>query len=382
MAEIAIPELSLVVLIGVSSSGKSTFARQHFGRYEVLSSDVCRGLVTDDENNQAASKDAFDILEYITGKRLAAGRLTVIDATNVQSLARKPLIELARAHDVLPVAIVFDVPERTCRERHATRTDRDFGDHVIRRQHDQLRRSLRGLAREGFRKVHVLRGVEEVAQAKVVRERLLNDGRDRTGPFDVIGDVHGCREELEDLLTDLGYNLVRDDAGRAVDAVPPAGRTAVFLGDLVDRGPDSPGVLRLVMGMTVAGHALAVPGNHENKLVRALTGRDVQTSRGLATTLTQLAAEPEEFEPRWHGSAMISSRTWYWTAGAWLSPMPGSSRPITAGSPAGCAASRSTATPPARPTSSGCRCATRGRRSTAAAPSSSTGTRPPRSRPG
>src|SRR4029078_5503572 len=118
---------------------------------------------------------------------------------------------------------------------------------------------------------------------------------DQTGPFDVIGDVHGCRSELETLLEHLGYALLRDDHGRPVDAIPPSGRRAVFVGDLVDRGPDSPGVLRLVMGMVAAGHALCVPGNHENKLVRALQGRTVTVSHGLETTLTQLAGEPPEF---------------------------------------------------------------------------------------
>ena len=295
MAEYRIPELSLVVLVGVSGSGKSTFAAQHFGRYEVISSDFCRGLVADDENDQAATRDAFDVLGYIAGKRLGAGRLTVIDATNVQADARKPLIELARAHDVLPVAIVLDVPEKVCAQRNAERADRSFGGQVIHRQHDQLRRSLRSLSREGFRVVHVLRGVDEVAAASIVRHPLLTDYTDRAGPFDVIGDVHGCRAELEALLGRLGYRITRDAAGRPSGAVPPAGRTAVFLGDLVDRGPDSPGVLRLVMGMVAAGQALAVPGNHENKLIRALSGKNVQVSHGLAETLSQLSGEDEEF---------------------------------------------------------------------------------------
>jgi protein phosphatase len=279
----------------VSGSGKSTFARQHFGPFEVISSDFCRGLVADDENDQAATADAFDVLEYIAGKRLAAGRLTVVDATNVQPAARKQFVELARAHDVLPVAIVLDLPKNLCAQRNAGRPDRTFGVQVIHRQHDQLRRSLRSLSREGFRKVHVLRSSAQVDGAVVVRERLLTDYRDRTGPFDVIGDVHGCLAELEALLGQLGYALTRDEAGRADGAVPPAGRTAVFLGDLVDRGPDSPGVLRLVMGMVATGHALAVPGNHENKLTRALSGRNVQVSHGLAETLSQLAGEDEAF---------------------------------------------------------------------------------------
>src|SRR5215218_1238342 len=96
---LTIPELSLVVLVGVSGSGKSTFAARHFAPTQVLSSDVCRGLVADDENDQAASPDAFDVLHYIAGKRLRAGRLTVVDATNVQVESRRSLIELAREHD-------------------------------------------------------------------------------------------------------------------------------------------------------------------------------------------------------------------------------------------------------------------------------------------
>ncbi|PZF62290.1 polynucleotide kinase-phosphatase [Curtobacterium sp. MCBD17_034] len=295
MSELHVPDMALVLLVGPSGSGKSTFAARHFGRFETLSSDFFRGLVANDENDQSATPAAFDALRYVVAQRLRAGLLTVVDATNVQSEARRDWVRLAREHDVLPVAIVLDVPESVCVERNAARTDRTFGASVVKRQHDQLRRSLRSLGKEGFRRVHVLDGVDAIADATIIRDRLLNDARDEHGPFDVIGDVHGCRSELETLLGQLGYALVRDDLGRPVDAVHPAGRRAVFLGDLVDRGPDTPGVLRLVMGMVGAGHAIAVPGNHEDKLVRALRGRKVQTSHGLAETLAQLAAEPASF---------------------------------------------------------------------------------------
>ncbi len=295
MRELAVPALSLVCLVGASGSGKSTFGRRHFAPYEVLSSDVCRGLVCGNENDQSATAAAFDVLHHIAGKRLDGGHLTVVDATNVQPESRRHLVTLAREHDVLPVAIVLDLPARVCLDRNATRPDRDFPDAVVNRQRDQLRRSLRQLGREGFRTVHVLRTEQEVDEAVVVRAKLLNDLRDDHGPFDVIGDVHGCLTELVSLLTELGWTLVRDDRGRPVDALPPGQREAVFLGDLVDRGPDTPGVLRLVMGMVAAGHARCVPGNHENKLTRALGGRDVQVSHGLETTLARLAAEPPEF---------------------------------------------------------------------------------------
>ncbi len=292
---IDVPELSLIVLIGASGSGKSTFAARHFKPTEVISSDFCRGLVADDENDQSASRDAFDVLHYIAGKRLAAGRLTVVDATNVQPDSRKHLISLAKEHDVLPVAIVLDLPERVCVARNATRADRTFGPHVISRQRDQLRRGLRGLSKEGFRRVHALRSEQAVEAARVVRTRLFSDLRDRPGPFDVIGDVHGCLAEAESLLTELGYELRRDGQQRPAGGRHRDGRTAVFVGDLVDRGPDTPGVLRLVMGMVADGGALCVPGNHESKLLRALRGRKVQVSHGLGESLEQLAAEPEEF---------------------------------------------------------------------------------------
>ncbi|MFF4956347.1 polynucleotide kinase-phosphatase [Streptomyces sp. NPDC001222] len=281
-----VTDLSLVVLIGASGSGKSTFARRHFRPTEVISSDFCRGLVADDENDQSASRDAFDVLHYIAGKRLAAGRRTVVDATSVQQESRRQLIELARQYDVLPIAIVLDVPEDVCAERNAARIDRaDLPRRVIQRHTRELRRSLRHLEREGFRKVHILRGVAEVENATVVTEKRFNDLTHVTGPFDIIGDVHGCASELEALLVRLGY----------VDGTHPEGRTAVFVGDLVDRGPDSPGVLRRVMSMVASGDALCVPGNHENKFGRHLRGRNVQHTHGLAETVAQMAGESEEF---------------------------------------------------------------------------------------
>ncbi len=288
---IAIPELSLVVLIGSSGSGKSSFAKTHFKPTEILSSDFFRGLVADDENSQSATPDAFEALYFILEKRLKAGLLTVIDATNVRSEDRKKLVATARAFHVLPVAIVLDMPERLCLERNASRPDRQFGAHVVRGHVSAVQRSVRGrhLEREGFRHVFVLRSPEEVATVTLERTRLWNNLRHLRGPFDIIGDVHGCIDELRGLLEQLGYGLSNDLV------TPPAGRTAVFVGDLVDRGPDTPAVLRLVMGMVAAGTALCVPGNHDVKLMRALGGKQVSVAHGLAQSLEQLALETPEF---------------------------------------------------------------------------------------
>jgi protein phosphatase len=296
---IPLPEFSLVVLVGASGSGKSTFAAKHFKPTEVLSSDWCRAAVSDDPNDQAATKDAFELLHFIAAKRLRAMKLTVIDATNVQPESRKSLIELARAHDVLPVAIVFDLPERISQDRNKSRPDRDFGPHVVRQQAQQLRRSMRGMQREGLRYVWTLSSVEEVDETTITRQRLWTDRRIEHGPFDIIGDIHGCYDELVQLLKRLGYQTTATENGeRHVVVTPPAGRRAVFLGDLIDRGPNAPDVLRLVMGMVEQGTAICVPGNHEAKLLRKLRGKDVQLTHGLAQTIEQLDRETAEFRER------------------------------------------------------------------------------------
>lgn len=301
MTALKVPDLSLVVLVGPSGSGKSTFARKHFRPTEVVSSDACRGLVSDDENDQTATIDAFEVLHFLAGKRLERRRLVVVDATNVQPEARKPLVEVARKHHALPVAIVFAVPESVCHERNRGRADRSFGPHVVRTQARQMPRSPRGLEWEGFRYVYVFHTVEEVEAATIERVRLWNDRREEHGPFDFVGDVHGCFDELKALLERLGWVLSRGSAESGEPkwtAVPPPGRKAVFVGDLVDRGPNVPEVLRLVMDMTEAGVALCVPGNHDVKLMRKLRGKDVRITHGLAESLDQLSREPEAFSRR------------------------------------------------------------------------------------
>ncbi|HEU5126155.1 MAG TPA: polynucleotide kinase-phosphatase [Verrucomicrobiae bacterium] len=295
---ITIPDLSFVVLIGASGSGKSTFARRHFKPTEILSSDFCRGLVSDDENNQAATSDAFEVLHFIARKRLAAGKLTVVDATNVQAESRRPLVALAREFHCLPVAIILDLPERIAHDRNRTRADRNFGSHVIRQQMQQLRRSIRGLQREGFRHVFVLRSPEEVESVAVERQPLWNNLKQEHGPFDIIGDIHGCYDELIGLLERLGYDGQPGGAWRH-----PQGRKLVFLGDLVDRGPKSPWVVRLVMESVKVGNALCVPGNHDVKFMRKIWGKDVQVTHGLAESLQQF----EQYEADFHGFSRVAA---------------------------------------------------------------------------
>ncbi|MCY1070433.1 polynucleotide kinase-phosphatase [Nannocystis sp. RBIL2] len=295
MTALVIPELAVVAMIGASGSGKTTFARKHFKPTEVLSSDFCRGLVSDDENDQQATGDAFDLLFTIARKRLDRRLLTVIDATNVKTEARKSVLALAREKHAMPVAIVLDVPTKVCLERSQQRSDRSLGAPLIRQQCSLLRQSLRELKREGFRYVYVLRG-EEIEAATIERARLWSDRREDRGPFDIIGDIHGCFDELVALLGRLGYAI--EGEGEALRVTHPQGRRPIFLGDLVDRGPKIVEVLRLVMDMVAAGAALCVPGNHEMKLHRYLRGSDVKPNHGFAETAAQLAAAPPEFGRR------------------------------------------------------------------------------------
>ncbi len=125
----------------------------------------------------------------------------------------------------------------------------------------------------------------------------MTDKTDETGPFDIIGDVHGCYDELVVLLHKLGYTVrVDGDGFEKVFAVSaPAGRTAVFVGDLVDRGPASPGALGLAMAMVTAGQAYCVCGNHDDKFLRWLEGRDVQLTYGLAESVAQMEGASDDF---------------------------------------------------------------------------------------
>ena len=169
---LTIPDPSMVMLIGPSGAGKSTFAAKHFLPTEVVSSDFCRALVSDDQNNMAATPAAFRLLHSIAGERLQSRRLTVIDATSVDADSRKPLVALALKHGSLPVAIVFDMPEEVCVERNRGRAARHLSARVVHRQWDEMHLSMRNLHKEGFHQVHILDSVAALYAAVVGRQRL------------------------------------------------------------------------------------------------------------------------------------------------------------------------------------------------------------------
>jgi protein phosphatase len=167
---IVLPQPALVLLVGPSGSGKSSFARRHFRPTETVSSDFCRALVADDENDQSATAAAFDVLRVVVGHRLRRRRLTVVDATNVKAADRRRVLALARPHRTAAVAIVFDIPEQVCVERDRAREGRTVGASVIRAQRAALLGSLPALQEEGFAAVHLLASEEAVAAVNVERD--------------------------------------------------------------------------------------------------------------------------------------------------------------------------------------------------------------------
>jgi predicted kinase len=147
---------SLIMLIGPSGSGKSTFAARHFGRFEVVSSDRCRALITDSETDQSVTPEAFELLRFIARCRLTAGRLTVVDATNVHARARKPNLRLAKRCGVPAIAFVFDVTTSVCLNRNARRTGRIVDTEIVLEQRRDLVQAMPFLDFEGFDLVYRL----------------------------------------------------------------------------------------------------------------------------------------------------------------------------------------------------------------------------------
>ena len=251
VTELMIPEMALVVLIGPKSSEKSTFAKKHFDASQIISIDSIRSIIA----SEATDDDAFDVVEIIAAKRLAKGLLTVIDGLDMGSDKRQRLISLARKFHRPPVAVLFDTKQ-----------------------------SLDKIHQEKWKFIH-----EPVENASIHYIPLECNKRHEEGPFDIIGDIHGCFDELKELILKLGYILSENRISH------PKGRKAIFLGDLTDRGPDSPGVLKLVMQMVSSESALCILGNHDVKLMRKLQGKDVVIAHGLDKTLEQLASCSPEF---------------------------------------------------------------------------------------
>lgn len=278
------PAVALILLVGPSGSGKSTVAGRYFKPTEVLSSDRCRAMVSDDETRQDINEDAFGLLHFWLNLRLKNRRFTVVDSTALKSASRDRLLAIAAQHRVPVYALALDVPLEECVRRDNER-ERQVGRKVIERQYATFEQVKRELAKEKRLQGYDLVSMEEIDGLSIERGGLAKT----SARFDIIGDVHGCYLELADLFEKLGYQW---DAKEL--PVHPQGRIPVFVGDLTDRGPDSPKVLQVVVEMVASDSALFVPGNHDDKLFRMLKGNKVTRSHGLDLTEQQLNELPEE----------------------------------------------------------------------------------------
>ncbi len=289
---LTIPEFCLVLLIGPSGAGKTTFAHRHFKQTEVISSDKCRGMVCDDEDNQAATADAFDLLHAIVEKRLKNRKLAVVDATNLLARDRAGLLQSAKKYHAQTLAVVFNLDSNTCLDR--ARVGRQVKPTVVKDQVRSLKPCLKHLKNEAIYHIYILNSPEEIDNSHIRIKKLRCNKRDENGPFDIIGDIHGCAGELEQLLEKMGYQITQN-ADKSYHITAPHNRRVIFLGDLVDRGPRTPDVLRIVRHMVQNDAALCIRGNHENKLVQALAGKDVSLNHGLNKSMEQMAEESAEF---------------------------------------------------------------------------------------
>ena len=282
---LSFPPVCLIVLVGASGSGKSTWAARHFRASQIVSSDQCREMVVDNAASQSANDDAFALFHQWIALRLKNRRLTVADSTALKPGARDRLIELAHTARVPVHIVAFDVPLDEAIRRDASRPNRSVGEKVVTRHCATLEQALRELPKDTrLSGVHLL--TPEQMDTVTVQ---TTPGAVSAPAFDVIGDVHGCLGELKTLLEKLGYGT---------DDTHPEGRVPVFVGDLADRGPDSPGVLRFVCDLVARDKALFVPGNHDDKLFRMLQGGKVQRTHGLDLTEEQLLGMPEKERER------------------------------------------------------------------------------------
>ncbi len=281
-----LPADALVVLVGTAGTGKSTWAARYFDPYQIVSSDDCRARVADDPADQGASHDAFRLMHQIVRDRLKRGLLTVADSTALAAIQRRDLLNDAAEYGRPAVAIVFDLPSETASIWNSQRP-RQVPPAGLAAQEKQMRQAREDLHREGFAQVYVFDSPAALDGARVDIGSIRPD--DDQSPFDVVGDVHGCIDELRALLQLLGY------APWGAGYRHPDGRRVVFVGDLVDRGPSSVQVMEVALAMLAAETALLVVGNHDNKFMRWLLGRPVRVARhGLGLTIAEVEGLPAE----------------------------------------------------------------------------------------
>ena len=284
-----LPASSLVLLLGPPAAGKSHFAQTHFAAHEVIAKDALRLAVCNDVADIWSSEEAVvAIMSRLLEERLSRQLLTVVDAMHLDAAHRQFMYELARRHGVPVVVIVFDVPERV-RALRNSQSPAPVPEPMFEALGQMMPQVLAELEEEPvYRRLH-LRGEAAIGAASFGRYTSRVERGWLTGPFDIIGDIHGCLAEFLELLAALGY-AEDERRGRWFH---PEGRRLILLGDLLDRGPDSPGVVDLAMRLVEENIAICLRGNHEEKFCRHLSGEQIKMGRALQQTMAQYAALPE-----------------------------------------------------------------------------------------
>lgn len=291
-SHLTIPELSLVLLSGAYDAARRDFATRHFRQDDLIRLEQTQ----EPSASEDANRSLFQRLLPLARKRLAADpeQVTVISLPAFDRHELRAALMLARSLNVSAVAIFLSTAGGTVPVADARGTG-DPEMHAAKHASGLHPKQLIGeLTREGFRSVYLL-SPDEAERASVELVPLPPNRRFDHGPFDIIGDIHGCYDELSELLDRLGYQIVPSRKGEETRRHPD-GRTVIFLGDLVDRGPKIPEVLRLAMNLVKSGDALAVPGNHDEKLLRTLNGYQVRVRYGLEQSLEQLGRESSRFQ--------------------------------------------------------------------------------------
>lgn len=273
--QIKIPTTSLIIIMGADNVAKKTFAQKFFHETEIFSN----------ESTHLIENDApTDWLERAKQK-LEKGEIVAILNQNESPLLRKAWRALATKCHAKLYGIVVQTAD-------GSNTD--------------IQKFLKNHQNEGFKKIQIIDFEKDIENIEIERTKLLCDKKDVTGNFDIIGDIHGCFEELKELLAKIGYLIQQN--GKEFDIFPPENRKVIFVGDLTDRGPNAPDVLRLVMKMIKSKQAYCVCGNHDAKLLRKLSGQNVKLTHGLDLTMAQMEQESADFweETRLFLSNLIS----------------------------------------------------------------------------
>lgn len=307
----------ILVMVGIAGSGKSSWARERAPWLHALSSDAMRAMITDTEEHQGCSREVFEQLEQLCRLRIKYGRPVIIDATNTQPEARQRWLKLARELKVPAFALWFDVSVEECERRQQTR-ERFVPSYVLERQIKELGDAREALLNESWDQIVRVAPDDQAQEVLRAWQPPLISRMDDFGvllnrqEFDVIGDVHGCLGELEALMVRLGWD--KDEQGQWSH---PQARVLVFVGDLVDRGPSSVGVVNLVASLVEQERALLVLGNHDDKVRRYLENHNVKRDGHIQTTIDEVEALDEQEQEAFRARAIkLFSQAPYWAMAA------------------------------------------------------------------